>query len=116
MTEDQQERVAQLLEMAEGHSDYFTPTENYIVRRRLEKATLMQVGQELDCTGSNVQRIERTIKIKKKRAKEIADGIVAGAMYAKKHYDIAVANRTKNADEVLKLLLPHINEIKELCK
>jgi DNA-binding CsgD family transcriptional regulator len=116
VTEDQEERVAQLREMAQGHTDYFTPTENYIVRRRAEKATLMQIGQELDCTGSNVQRIERNVKLKMKRAQEIADGIVAGALYAKKQYDITVAYRTKNASEMLKLLLPHINEIKELAK
>jgi hypothetical protein len=116
MTEEQEERICKLREMAKGHEDYFTPTENYVMRRRAEKATFVQIGKEIECTGSNASLIHKKVLRKMAYAQKTADGMVADDLHVRKLHDFNVAYKTKNASEIIKLLLPHINQIKELTK
>ena len=116
MTEEQEEHTERLREMAKGHTDYFTPTENYVMRRRSEKATFAQIGKEIDYTGANANRIHKVVLRKMKYAQATVDRMIETDLQVKKIHDFNVAYKTKNAGEMLKLLLPHINEIKELCK
>ena len=117
MTEVEFEKVEALRQMAQGNPDYFTHRENYIIRRRKEKANFAQIGRELDCTGSNANRIHRKILQKMKRARKWADEMINDDLYRRKTTDLGIAYaETPNANDIIRLLLPHITQIKELTK
>ena len=76
MTEDEEERLRMLRRKAQGDADCFIPQEGHIIRRRAEGASFREIGDEFDCTGSNIQRIYSRIQRKMKRAHELAELMV----------------------------------------
>ena len=115
MTEEELERLNGLERMARGDEEYFVPRENYTYRRRQEGATFAQIGRELDVSGTTAkkyyQRRLRKIEWAFKTIKNIADA----DLKAREERDIRTSHSNK-ATPVLQLLLPHINQIKELTK
>ena len=117
MTEDEEERLRMLRRKAQGDADCFIPQEGHIIRRRAEGASFREIGDEFDCTGSNIQRIYSRIQRKMKRAHELAELMVEADLKAKKNKDLRIAYaEPPNIADMIKLLVPHINEIKELTK
>ena len=117
MTEDEEEHLRHLRRKAQGDADCFTPEEGRIIRMRAEGASFREIGEEFDCTGSNIQRIYTRIQRKKKRAHELAELMVEADLKAKRNKDLRIAYaEPPNIADMIKLLLPHVNEIKELTK
>ena len=115
MTEDDIRVIGELERMARGDEDYFVPRENYVYRRRQEGAPFALIGRELGLTGTTIQKCYqrrlRKIEWAFKKIKAIKDAVLK----AREEWDLRISH-TNQATPVLKLLLPHINEIKELTK
>lgn len=115
MTEEDQKRLVELRDLARGNEDCFVPRENYVYRRHQEGATFAQIGRELSLTGTTVQKAYQRRLRKIEWAHRAIKSIIDADLKAREEWDLRVSH-TNKATPVLQLLLPHINEIKELCK
>lgn len=117
MTDDN-EQLNAIKEAVAGidNKDCFFEREVTVKRLLADGATWKQIALVLRCTTNTARNINnrrlKRIEHWKKEIKRIEDNYLD----VKENWDLRVAYTNKGAGEVLKLLLPHINEIKELCK
>jgi DNA-binding CsgD family transcriptional regulator len=117
MTEEDQKRIVELQALIEGDPDYFTESENTAIRLQREGATVKQMALIMRCSTTTVRKYLQRRQRRIERAQQLLTAIKEGEANEKENQDLRTAYTDRgNAGAILKLLLPHINEIKELCK
>ena len=117
MTEEDQKRLADLQAIVAEDPKCFTENENTARRLLKEGATTKQMAVILRCNMATVRNYLKRRQRRIDRARQMITNIHESYANARENQDLRIAYTDKgNASEILKLLLPHINQIKELTK
>ena len=117
MTEDDQTRMGELQALIDGDPDYFTESENTAIRLHRDGATIKQMALIMRCSTTTARKYLQRRQRRIDRAMQLLANIKEGEANEKENLDLRTAYTDRGgAGAMLKLLLPHINEIKELAK
>lgn len=117
MTEEDQKRVADLQAIIDGSPDCFTESENTAIRLHKDGATIKQMALIMRCSTTTIRKYLKRRQRRIEKAQQVLNAIHEGYLTARENWDLRVAYTDKgNANEIIKLLIPHINQIKELAK
>ena len=117
MTEDTEKRLAELQALVDGDPDHFTESENTAIRLQRDGATIKQMALIMRCSTTTARKYLQRRQRRIERAQQLLTAMKEGEANEKENLDLRTAYTDRgNAGAVLKLLLPHINEIRELCK
>lgn len=111
-----EQKIKKLEAIINNDPSCFTEQENYVFFRRKSNVPFKQIAQELGISDavarSRLKRRERRIAW----AKDRINGIKISHLEVLEAQDFLVAYSSKGAHEIIRHLLPHVDEIKELTK
>jgi hypothetical protein len=117
MTEEDQKRMGELQALIGGDPDYFTESENTAIRLHRDGATIKQMALIMRCSTTTARKYLQKRMRRIERAQQLLTAMKEGEANEKENLDLRIAYTDRgNASEILKLLLPHITQIKELTK
>jgi DNA-binding CsgD family transcriptional regulator len=117
MTEEDQKRLVDLQAVVDENPECFTESENTARRLQRDGATLKQTAVILRCGTATVRNYLKRRQRRIDRARQMITDIHESYANARENQDLRIAYTDRgNASEILKLLLPHITQIKELTK
>ncbi len=117
MTEEDQKRVADLQAIIDENPDCFTESENTAIRLHRDGATIKQMALIMRCSTTTARKYLQRRQRRIEKAQQVLNDIHEGYLNARENWDLRIAYTDKgSANKILKLLLPHINQIKELAK
>ena len=94
---------------------FYTPNEEIVVAMRAKGHTLAEIGKVLGVTGGRIGQVLQRIKRRKEHIDKHNARVSDQAMIDAYFNDNQIAH-AKDWVVRFRHLLPHINEIKELCK